>query len=100
VLRSLGDGPDRILDFNARAGNVLDLGALLDAAVPAGLEELLALTAFDEDGDGRADDVALAVDPDAAGPGAATVVAALIDPVGLAPGAGPQDLVDSGNLVV
>lgn len=100
VLRSLGDGPDWILDFNARAGDALDLSALLDASVAATLDELVALSAFDEDGDGRADDIALAVDPDAAGPEAATVVAVLIDPVGLAPGAGAQDLADSGNLVV
>jgi len=70
------------------------------AAFQNALGELVALTAFDEDGDGRADDVALAVDRDATGPDAATVVAVLIDPVGLAPGAGAQDLVDSGNLVV
>ena len=100
VLHSPGAAPDRILDFNARAGDALDLGALLDAAAPAALDELVALTAFDQDGDGRADDLALAVDPDAAGPGAATVVAMLIDPVGIAPGAGAQDLVDSGSLVV
>ena len=69
VLRSVADGTDRILDFNARAGDVLDLGALLDGAAPAELDELVALSAFDDDGDGRADDVALAVDADAAGPG-------------------------------
>ena len=100
VLRSVADGIDRILDFNARAGDALDLGALLDGAVPADLDELVALRAFDDDGDGRADDLALAVDTDAAGPGAATMVAVLIDPVGLTPGAGAQDLADAGSLVV
>jgi RTX calcium-binding nonapeptide repeat (4 copies) len=100
VLRSVADGTDRILDFNARAGDALDLGALLDGAAPAQLDDLIALTAFDDDGDGRPDDIALAVDTDAAGPAAATMVAVLIDPVGLAPGTAAQDLADAGSLVV
>jgi Ca2+-binding RTX toxin-like protein len=100
VIRTPDDGIDRILDFNALAGDVIDLGELLAAAVTAPPDELVALAAFDDDGDGRADDIALAVDVDAAGPGAATAVAVLIDPVGIAAGTGVQELVDSGALVV
>jgi surface adhesion protein len=100
VYRALGEGTDLILDFNARAGDVLDLGALLDSAAPAGLDQLVALSAFDDDGDGRADDYTLAVDADAAGPAAPVVLAVLIDPVGLTPGASAQDLADAGTLVV
>ena len=102
VIRSVDAGGDRILDFNALAGDVIDLSAVLDAAVAAPLDELVTLTALDDDGDARADDMALAVDVDATGPEAAAQIAVLIDPVGLGAGAGAgaQDLVDAGALAV
>ena len=100
VFGSLEDGVDLIFDFDARAGDVLDLSALLDSPVLAEIDQLVALSAFDDDGDGRADDVLLAVDADAAGPAASAVLAVLIDPVGLTPGTSAQALVDAGTVVV
>jgi hypothetical protein len=100
VYQALDEGTDLILDFDARAGDVLDLAALLDTLAPAALDELVSLGVFDDDGDGRADDFALAVDADAAGPGTAVTLAVLIDPVGLTSGASAQELADAGTLVV
>jgi Ca2+-binding RTX toxin-like protein len=100
VYKALDEGTDLIVDFDARAGDVLDLAALLDTLAPAALDELVSLGVFDDDGDGRADDFALAVDADAAGPGTAVTLAVLIDPVGLTSGASAQELADAGTLVV
>ncbi len=99
VFESLDDGTDLILDFDARAGDVLDLDALLDAASPAELDALVALSATDEDGDGRTDDLLLTVDADAGGPGTPTALAILIDPVGLTAGSSAQALADAGTLI-
>jgi uncharacterized protein YegL len=100
VFQNADDGVDRILDFDARAGDALDLGELLDGSAPAALSERVLLSAIDADGGGHADDIQLAVDPDGAGPGAPAVLAVLVDPVGLAAGMSAQDLVDAGTLVV
>jgi Ca2+-binding RTX toxin-like protein len=99
-FQSADDGVDRILDFDARAGDALDLSELLGGSAPADLNERVVLSAIDADGAGRADDIQLAVDPDGAGPVAPAVLAVLVDPVGLAAGMRAQDLVDAGNLVV
>jgi Ca2+-binding RTX toxin-like protein len=100
VFQSLGDGTDLILDFDARAGDVLDLGGLLDGAVPAELDQLVAFSAADEDGDGDLDGILMTVDADATGPAAPAALAFFVDPVGLAPGIGAQALADAGTLVV
>ncbi len=99
VFQSAGDGVDRILDFNARAGDSLDLSEVLAGTGPAALDDQVVLSAVDADGGGRADDIQLAVDPDGAGPAAPAVLAVLIDPVGLAASVSAQELADAGTLV-
>ncbi len=51
VFQSADDGVDRILDFDARAGDFLDLSEVLRGAGPAALDEQVILSAVDADGD-------------------------------------------------
>ncbi len=97
IFTALGDGQDTILDFNAGAGDRLNLEALFsDSAgfdpTAANAGDFLRFEAFDANGDG-VQDIRVIADLDGAGTKyAAAQVATLINPVGIAAGTPLEDV--------
>jgi Ca2+-binding RTX toxin-like protein len=91
-LLSLPDRGDRLLDFNADEGDVLDLSALFDGQADAGnIDDFLQ---FEPSG---ANDIAVSADIDGAAPAFEPVqVVTLVDPTGVTT---VQDAVNSGAVV-
>ena len=91
-LLSLPDRGDRLLDFNADEGDVLDLSALFDGQADAGnIDDFLQ---FDPSG---ASDIVVSADIDGAAPAFEPVqVVTLVDPAGVTT---VQDAVNSGAVV-
>ena len=97
IFTALGDGRDTILDFNAGAGDRLNLEALF--ADSAGFDpnaanagDFLRFEAFDANGDG-VDDIRVIADLDGAGSTyVAAQVATLINPVGIGVGTPLEDV--------